>query len=183
MNARTSHVGAPTIRDLLNRDRSYRGCVPYAASELSSATDSDSSKRTTGSIGRSGYAGVGVVPAIRRLRCFPTGRRRQGITVSIAGNKRELLRQADGNWERSVPNVADASRSPDPSTVRRGLVACCVWRSYWRQSSGGLPAAAAPLYPPSLPGIGPRSAVFCRRRWAVRELAGEHEVPPERLPI
>jgi hypothetical protein len=31
----------------------------------------------------------------------------------------ELLRQADGNWERSVPYVADASRSPDPCTVRR----------------------------------------------------------------
>jgi len=31
----------------------------------------------------------------------------------------ELLRQADGTWERSVPDVADASRSPDPSTVRR----------------------------------------------------------------
>jgi hypothetical protein len=30
----------------------------------------------------------------------------------------ELLRQA-GSWERSVPNVADPSRSPDPSTVRR----------------------------------------------------------------
>jgi transposase-like protein len=31
----------------------------------------------------------------------------------------ELLRQADGSWERSVPDVADATRSPDPSTVRR----------------------------------------------------------------
>jgi hypothetical protein len=31
----------------------------------------------------------------------------------------ELLRQANGNWERSVPDVADPSRSPDPSTVRR----------------------------------------------------------------
>ena len=31
----------------------------------------------------------------------------------------ELLRQSDSNWERSVPDVADASRSPDPSTVRR----------------------------------------------------------------
>lgn len=31
----------------------------------------------------------------------------------------ELLRQAGANWERSVPDVADASRSPDPSTVRR----------------------------------------------------------------
>jgi hypothetical protein len=31
----------------------------------------------------------------------------------------ELLRQPDSNWERSVPDVADASRSPDPSTVRR----------------------------------------------------------------
>jgi len=31
----------------------------------------------------------------------------------------ELLRQADANWERCIPNVADASRSPDPSTVRR----------------------------------------------------------------
>jgi hypothetical protein len=31
----------------------------------------------------------------------------------------ELLRQSDSNWERSVPDIADASRSPDPSTVRR----------------------------------------------------------------
>jgi len=31
----------------------------------------------------------------------------------------ELLRQSDSNWEGSVPDVADASRSPDPSTVRR----------------------------------------------------------------
>jgi hypothetical protein len=31
----------------------------------------------------------------------------------------ELLRQPDSNWERSVPDVADPSRSPDPSTVRR----------------------------------------------------------------
>jgi len=30
----------------------------------------------------------------------------------------ELQRQTGGNWERSVPDVADASRSPDPSTVR-----------------------------------------------------------------
>jgi hypothetical protein len=30
-----------------------------------------------------------------------------------------LLCQADGTWERSVPDVADGSRSPDPSTVRR----------------------------------------------------------------
>ena len=31
----------------------------------------------------------------------------------------ELLRQGDGNWERSIPDVADASRSADPCTVRR----------------------------------------------------------------
>jgi hypothetical protein len=31
----------------------------------------------------------------------------------------ELLRPSDATWERSVPNVADASRSPDPSTLRR----------------------------------------------------------------
>ena len=31
----------------------------------------------------------------------------------------ELLHQADGTWERSVPDVADASRSPDPSMVGR----------------------------------------------------------------
>jgi len=31
----------------------------------------------------------------------------------------DLLHQADGTWERSIPDVADASRSPDPSTVRR----------------------------------------------------------------
>jgi hypothetical protein len=30
-----------------------------------------------------------------------------------------MLRQSESNWERSVPDVADASRSPDPSTVRR----------------------------------------------------------------
>jgi len=30
-----------------------------------------------------------------------------------------LLHQTDGTWERSIPDVADASRSPDPSTVRR----------------------------------------------------------------
>ena len=31
----------------------------------------------------------------------------------------DLLHQTDGTWERSIPDVADASRSPDPSTVRR----------------------------------------------------------------
>jgi len=31
----------------------------------------------------------------------------------------ELMCQMHGTWERSVPEVADASRSPDPSTVRR----------------------------------------------------------------
>jgi len=31
----------------------------------------------------------------------------------------ELSRQSDSIWERSIPDVADASRSPDPSTVRR----------------------------------------------------------------
>jgi hypothetical protein len=31
----------------------------------------------------------------------------------------ELLRRSDSGWERSIPDVADASRSPDPSTVRR----------------------------------------------------------------
>jgi hypothetical protein len=34
----------------------------------------------------------------------------------------ELLRQSDGGWEHSIPDVADASRSPDPSTVRRWAV-------------------------------------------------------------
>jgi hypothetical protein len=31
----------------------------------------------------------------------------------------ELLRQPDGTWERCIPDVADPSRSPDASTVRR----------------------------------------------------------------
>jgi len=31
----------------------------------------------------------------------------------------DLRHQANGTWERSIPDVADASRSPDPSTVRR----------------------------------------------------------------
>ncbi len=50
----------------------------------------------------------------------------------------ELLRQSDSNWERSVPDVADASRSPDPSTVRRWagrllqlgtLLAAMLWQA------------------------------------------------------
>ena len=31
----------------------------------------------------------------------------------------ELLRRPDCSWDRSIPDVADPSRSPDPSTVRR----------------------------------------------------------------
>jgi hypothetical protein len=31
----------------------------------------------------------------------------------------EMLQHPDSNWERAVPHVQDASRSPDPSTVRR----------------------------------------------------------------
>ncbi len=31
----------------------------------------------------------------------------------------ELLCRCGSSWERSIPDVADASRSPDPSTVRR----------------------------------------------------------------
>ena len=31
----------------------------------------------------------------------------------------ESLREADRSWERSVPDIADATRSPEPSTVRR----------------------------------------------------------------
>jgi len=34
----------------------------------------------------------------------------------------ELLCQSASSWERSIPDVADASRSPDPSTVRRWTV-------------------------------------------------------------
>jgi len=50
----------------------------------------------------------------------------------------ELLHQPDGTWERSIPDVADASRSPDPSTVRRWagrllhlgtLLATKLWRA------------------------------------------------------
>jgi hypothetical protein len=37
-------------------------------------------------------------------------------------NAWERLRQPGSNWEQSVPDVADASRSPDPSTVRRWAV-------------------------------------------------------------
>jgi len=50
----------------------------------------------------------------------------------------ELLRQPDSTWERSVPDVADASRLPDPSTVRRwaghllclgALLAAKLWQA------------------------------------------------------
>ena len=30
----------------------------------------------------------------------------------------DLLRRPDSNWERCIPDVADATRSPEPSTVR-----------------------------------------------------------------
>ena len=36
----------------------------------------------------------------------------------------ELLRRSDSSWERSIPDVAHASRSPDASTVRR-------WAGRW----------------------------------------------------
>jgi hypothetical protein len=50
----------------------------------------------------------------------------------------ELLRQADATWERSVPDVSAASRSPEPSTVRRwagrllhlgALLAAKLWQA------------------------------------------------------
>jgi hypothetical protein len=57
----------------------------------------------------------------------------------------ELLRQANANWERSVPHVADPSRSPDPSTVRRWaarllqlgtVLAAQLWQATgWRVST------------------------------------------------
>ena len=31
----------------------------------------------------------------------------------------DLLRRPDSNWERCIPDVADATRSPEPSTVRQ----------------------------------------------------------------
>ena len=65
----------------------------------------------------------------------------------------ELLRQADATWERSVPDVSAASRSPEPSTVRRwaGRLLHCIWEPCSRRSSGRLTATAHPLHPPSLP--------------------------------
>jgi hypothetical protein len=48
-----------------------------------------------------------------------------------------------------------------------GLDACCIWEPCWRRNSGKRLAGASRLHPPSLPGIGPRSAVFCRWRRAV----------------
>jgi hypothetical protein len=50
----------------------------------------------------------------------------------------ERLHQADATWERSIPDIADASRSPDPSTVRRWagrllclgtLLSTTLWRA------------------------------------------------------
>jgi len=50
----------------------------------------------------------------------------------------KLLRQSDSSWERSIPEVADTSRSPEPSTVRRWagrllqvgtLVAVKLWQA------------------------------------------------------
>ncbi|MBZ5618576.1 MAG: DUF6431 domain-containing protein, partial [Acidobacteriia bacterium] len=82
----------------------------------------------------------------------------------------ELLRQSDSNWERSVPDVADASRSPDPSTVRRWAGRLLQLEPCWRRSSGRPLAGVPPRLPPSLPGIGPRSAVFCPGRQEVHDL-------------
>ena len=50
----------------------------------------------------------------------------------------DLLRRSGSSWERSIPNVADVSRSPDPSTVRRwagrllrvgSLLAAKLWQA------------------------------------------------------
>lgn len=83
----------------------------------------------------------------------------------------ELLRQAGGSWERSVPDVADATRSPDRLPYDNGLIACCIWEPCWQQRCGTPPAGPSRLHPPSLPGIGWRSAVFCRWRRTVHESA------------
>jgi len=61
----------------------------------------------------------------------------------------ELWRQSD-SWERSIPGVADASRSPDPSTVRRWagrllqlgtMLAVKLW-----QAVGWTPALAPTIF-------------------------------------
>jgi hypothetical protein len=52
----------------------------------------------------------------------------------------ELLGQSDTSWERSVPEVSDPSRSPDPSTVRRWagrlLQLGTLLASMFRQATG-----------------------------------------------
>ena len=58
-----------------------------------------------------------------------------------------LLRRSDGGWERSVPDVADASRSPDPSTVRRWAgrllkVGTLLTTKFWQ--AAGWSAAISP---------------------------------------
>ena len=85
------------------------------------------------------FAGAGVVPAGRHSQCCPIGPRHQVTTASTADNKRgNGCSEADGTWERSIPDIADASRSPDPSTVRRWaerllclgtLLATTLWRA------------------------------------------------------
>ncbi len=64
-------------------------------------------------------------------------------------------------WEESVPHTKEPDRLPDPSTVRRWagqlfclglLLACRLWQATgWNISA----------HPPSLPGTGPQSALFC----------------------
>ena len=140
----------------------YLGGARFAASARSSVTGSGLEKRTTNGTNKSGFVEAAVAPARRHSRFCQTGRRRPGTTPSAAANKPMSCcgRVATGN---DLCLTSQTSR--DRQTRLRcdgGLDACCNWQPYWQRGSGRLSAAASRSHPPSLPGIGRRSAVFCR---------------------
>ena len=136
-----------------------------------------SSRHTMSSTLRFGFAGVCVVRAKRLSRCCPIGRHRRGSTASTAGNKPGSCgaHPAVAGNDRFQMSPMPRGRQTHPP-CDAGPDACSTWGLCWQPSSGRLPAGAPRSLPPSLPGTGRRSAVFCLSRQEVREPPGSRRV-------
>ena len=128
---------------------SYRGDVRCAAIGRSSVMDGGSSKGTMSGTHRSGFAGVDIVRAKRLSRCCPIGRRPQGCTASIAGNR---------HGSCCADSTAGGSDRFRTSPTHRGHQ---IHRRC--DSSGRQPGGAPRCFPPSLPWTGRRFAVLAHR--------------------
>ena len=124
-----------------------------------------------------GFAEVYVAGAKRPSRCCPIGRRHRESTASIAGNKpgtccadptvggNDRFRTSPTHRGHQIPRRCGAG----PDT-------CYMRELCWQRSSGRLPAGVPRYLPPSLPGTGPRFAVFCPSRPEVRDPPGARRV-------